>query len=56
MASAVLYLLSPIDLISDFIPFIGHIDDLIIIPAQIYLALKFIPIEVVEDAKKVKKG
>ena len=51
MGSAVLYLLSPIDLIRDIIPVIGHLDDLVIIPLLIYLALKFIPAEVVEVAR-----
>lgn len=37
------YSLSPIDLIPDFIPIIGYLDDLIIVPAGIYLALKMIP-------------
>ncbi len=37
------YALSPIDLIPDFIPVIGYLDDLLIVPAGIYLALKMIP-------------
>ena len=37
------YLMMPIDLIPDFIPVIGQIDDLIIVPGLIFLALKFIP-------------
>lgn len=37
------YALSPIDLIPDFIPFIGYLDDLIIVPAGIWLVVKLIP-------------
>lgn len=37
---AVVYLLSPIDLIPDFIPVVGFLDDLVIVPSLIWLALK----------------
>jgi uncharacterized membrane protein YkvA (DUF1232 family) len=45
------YALSPIDLIPDFIPVIGYLDDLILLPIGIYFALKLIPKEVIENAK-----
>lgn len=47
----VLYALSPIDLIPDFIPVIGYVDDLLIIPALIGLAIKLIPAAVMDDAQ-----
>jgi uncharacterized membrane protein YkvA (DUF1232 family) len=43
MLAVIGYALSPIDLIPDFIPVLGYIDDLIIIPAGIYFAIKMIP-------------
>ncbi len=43
------YALSPVDLIPDFIPVLGYIDDLIILPLGIYLVLKLIPEEVKKE-------
>jgi uncharacterized membrane protein YkvA (DUF1232 family) len=45
----VAYALSPIDLIPDFIPVIGYLDDLLIVPAGIALAVKLIPNGVFEE-------
>ena len=49
----VAYAFSPIDLIPDFIPVIGYLDDLILVPLGIYLVLKLIP-EPVYAASSVK--
>jgi uncharacterized membrane protein YkvA (DUF1232 family) len=46
------YALSPIDLIPDFIPVIGYLDDLIIVPAGIALLVKMIPKEVLEECRE----
>jgi uncharacterized membrane protein YkvA (DUF1232 family) len=46
------YALSPIDLIPDFIPVIGYIDDLIILPAGISLLIKMIPKETLEECRE----
>ena len=45
------YLASPIDLIPDFIPVLGQIDDLIIAPVGLYALYRMIPREVWNDAK-----
>lgn len=50
-ATIVAYALSPIDLIPDFIPVLGYLDDIVIIPLWIWLALKLIPDEVMVDAR-----
>jgi uncharacterized membrane protein YkvA (DUF1232 family) len=42
---------SPIDLIPDFIPVLGYLDDLIVTPLGIALALKMIPAEVMTEAR-----
>ena len=56
LALALGYLLLPLDLIPDFIPVIGHLDDVVIIPLLIYIALKLIPKEIILDnRKKVKE-
>jgi uncharacterized membrane protein YkvA (DUF1232 family) len=43
------YALSPIDLIPDFIPVIGYLDDLIIVPVGILLAVRLIPADVLAE-------
>ena len=48
----VAYALSPIDLIPDFIPVLGYLDDLILIPLGIYFLLKMIPPDVLADCRK----
>jgi uncharacterized membrane protein YkvA (DUF1232 family) len=50
-ALVVAYAFSPIDLIPDFIPVLGYLDDLILIPVGIALSLKMIPLVVMADAR-----
>jgi uncharacterized membrane protein YkvA (DUF1232 family) len=50
-ALVVAYLFSPIDLIPDFIPILGYLDDLVLVPLGITLALKMIPPDVLSDAR-----
>jgi len=47
----VAYALSPIDLIPDFIPIVGYLDDLILVPLGIALAVKMIPEAVLVDCR-----
>lgn len=44
---AVMYALSPMDLIPDFIPVLGYIDDLLILPLLIWLAMRLMPKELI---------
>ena len=51
-ALVVAYALSPIDLIPDFIPVLGLLDDLILLPLGIALCIRLIPADVFEDARR----
>lgn len=48
-AAVVAYALSPIDLVPDFVPVLGYLDDLIIVPAGIVLAIRLIPEDLVAE-------
>lgn len=50
-AAVVAYALSPIDLIPDFIPVIGYLDDLIIVPLGIAAVLRLMPADVLDDCR-----
>lgn len=45
------YALSPIDLIPDFIPILGYVDDLILVPIGITLAIKLIPKDIMDECR-----
>jgi len=48
---AIAYILSPIDLIPDFIPVIGYLDDLLLVPLLVWLAVRMIPKEIMIDCR-----
>jgi uncharacterized membrane protein YkvA (DUF1232 family) len=50
-ALVIAYAFSPIDLIPDYIPVLGYLDDLILVPAGIALTLKLIPPNVMDEAR-----
>ena len=49
LGAALAYLAMPFDLIPDFLPVIGHLDDVIIVPGLIFLALRLLPPEIHDD-------
>lgn len=50
-AAVVVYAFSPIDLIPDFIPVLGYLDDVILVPAGIWLVLRLLPANVIADCR-----
>lgn len=48
----VFYALSPIDLIPDFIPVLGQLDDLIILPVGLWILYKMVPADIMEEARR----
>jgi uncharacterized membrane protein YkvA (DUF1232 family) len=55
-ASLVGYALSPIDLVPDFIPVLGLLDDLVVLPAGILLARKLIPEPILAECRRRSRG
>jgi uncharacterized membrane protein YkvA (DUF1232 family) len=51
LGGALAYLVSPIDIIPDFIPVLGQLDDLLIVPILIYAAVAFIPASVKAECR-----
>ena len=55
-AITVAYALSPIDLIPDFVPILGYLDDVILLPALVALTVRLIPKEIMERNRKLAEG
>ena len=47
----VAYALSPIDLIPDFVPVLGYVDDVLLLPGLIFLAIKLLPVDVLAECR-----
>lgn len=55
-AITVVYALSPIDFVPDFIPVLGYLDDVILLPALVALTIKFIPKETFQKYREEAEG
>ena len=51
LGAAVAYALSPIDIIPDFIPVLGYLDDAIILPVLVFIALRALPEGFVDEVR-----
>ena len=52
LGAALAYLALPFDLIPDFLPVVGHLDDVLIVPGLIFLALRLVPSEIYDDHRQ----
>lgn len=52
----VAYALSPVDLVPDFIPVLGYLDDIILLPALAALTIRLIPKEILERNRRLSEG
>lgn len=50
-ALSLLYLLSPVDIIPDFIPFAGWVDDAVVVPLLLHLSFRLLPARVVQESR-----
>lgn len=50
---AIGYVLMPFDLIPDFLPIIGQLDELVIVPLLLYFALKLTPTDIIAECRRV---
>ena len=51
LGAALAYAVSPIDLIPDWIPVLGQLDDILVVPLLVWLALRFVPSWVVKECR-----
>jgi len=54
--ATIIYALSPIDLVPDFIPVLGYLDDVLILPALVALTIKLIPHDVFAQCRNESEG
>lgn len=51
LGAALAYAVSPLDLIPDWIPVVGHLDDILIVPLLVWLSLRFVPAGVIAECR-----
>ncbi len=56
LGAAIAYFLTPIDIIPDFIPVLGHLDDVLIVPGLIWLAMRLVPADVATSCRSLSTG
>lgn len=56
MIATLAYVASPIDIIPDFIPFVGHLDDMIVIPLGVTVAISLLPSGLRNEYNTVRRG
>jgi uncharacterized membrane protein YkvA (DUF1232 family) len=54
LGCAIAYAVSPVDLVPDFIPIVGHLDDLVVLPLLIWLAMRLVPKNVIAECRAGK--
>ena len=52
----VYYVLSPLDLVPDFIPVLGAVDDMLVLPFLLWLSVKLMPEDILEECKEQAKA
>ena len=55
LGAAIAYAASPIDLIPDFIPILGHLDDVLVLPLLTWLAFRLVPRDVMTECRKQRE-
>jgi uncharacterized membrane protein YkvA (DUF1232 family) len=56
LGAALAYALSPVDLIPDWIPVVGYLDDAVIVPGLVWLAMRSVPREVYAECRAQVRG
>lgn len=56
IGAALVYAASPIDIIPDWLPVIGHLDDLVIVPGLIYVGINLVPEAVIRECRGQIEG
>ncbi len=52
LSAAIAYALSPVDIVPDWIPILGYLDDVIVVPLLVFVALRLVPASVVTECRQ----